>query len=95
MSEKKQKIDELENFLSDIECVSGWLMQDQIREVAEKLYYADYCKQTKGEWVFCPRWHDYEVDTYTCSRCGKRIREEEKQKMKYCPNCGARMKGGE
>lgn len=59
MSEKKRtvdeikEIDELENFLSgcgesNIECISNWLTQDQIREVAEQLWDAGYRKQ---EWI--------------------------------------------
>lgn len=105
MSEKKRtvdeikEIDELENFLSgcgesNIECISNWLTQDQIREVAEQLWDAGYRKKKDAEWILHSSIYDYEVDTYRCSGCGAVIRSDEKSRMRYCPGCGAKMEGG-
>lgn len=43
----------------------------------------------KGEWI-----HDNSHWKYrfNCSKCGYKLFEA---KTNYCPNCGARMKGGE
>jgi rubrerythrin len=49
--------------------------------------------QIEAKWVICPRFYDYEADTYACSMCRFVIRSDEKSKMKYCPNCGAHMEG--
>lgn len=42
-----------------------------------------------GKWRFCgsDRWND----AYECSECGKMAMDN----SKYCPNCGAKMDGGE
>lgn len=56
---------------------------------AERLYLAGYRKQSEGEWVkdnasqFKHR--------YNCSVCDYRFLGIP---TPYCPNCGARMKGG-
>jgi rubrerythrin len=58
--------------------------------LAERLYDADYRKQSEGEWVkdnasqFKHR--------YNCSVCDFR---QVGKPTPYCPNCGAMMKGGE
>lgn len=100
MSEKKRtvdeikEIDELENFISgcgesNIECISNWLMQDQIREVAEQLWDAGYRKRIEGRWT--PRHKDTQA---FCTKCGA-LRDIETQEFwSFCPNCGAKMKGG-
>ena len=62
---------------------------------AERLYNAGYRKQSVGEWV----WDD---DGYCrCSVCTQKAPvttqyqdEPMTTATKYCPNCGARMKGG-
>ncbi len=63
---------------------------------ASVLYNAGYRKQSEGEWI-------YNTDDFTphhrCSICGynkpiaagEGINQEPKN---YCPNCGAKMKGG-
>ena len=72
---------------------------------AERLFNAGYRKQSEGEWIpyesesyGC----DDETTWYKCSNCGKdaygRCWEDDWYSMpirsKYCPNCGAKMKGG-
>ena len=58
-------------------------------EIAEALYNEGYRKQSEGEWV-C------EVPPeLKCSICGFKIDGRYfVNKLKYCPNCGASMKGG-
>ena len=73
--------------------------------IAKALYNAGYRKQSEGEWIpyesesyGC----DDETTWYKCSNCGKdaygRCWEDDWYSMpirsKYCPNCGANMKGG-
>ena len=57
-------------------------------DYAEALYTAGYRKQSEGEWVRYP--HGSGI---YCSLC-KRKRRHKDIKDSYCPNCGAKMKGG-
>ena len=60
-------------------------------DIAEALYNAGYSKQSDGEWekrtfiIF-----DSEKVGYNCSECNTTWDTE----TKFCPNCGAKMKGG-
>ena len=91
---------------SDGECINvkkSIICKDTYKE-AEHLYKAGYRKQSEGEWIL-------EHKTYgkmRCSVCGKECPTERKpdpyedyQKTDYyitspfCPNCGAKMKGGD
>lgn len=65
------------------------------RMIAMDLYDAGYRKQSEGEWTY-----DYTgeellgtdaVYQYKCSLCG----EHSIVPWRYCPDCGAKMKGGE
>lgn len=65
--------------------------------MANRLYrYHNYRKQSEGEWVANPhisiskRGRTIHYATYKCSVCGK---WNGRKKQKYCPNCGAKMKG--
>ena len=44
---------------------------------------AEYRKQSEGEWK-------NGITGCICCVCG----EQEQRKFKFCPNCGAKMKGG-
>ena len=67
--------------------------------LAKALYKAGYRKQSEGEWV----WYTSPVclsgDLYSkCSVCGTSDPYQVttfKRRANFCPNCGARMKGGE
>ena len=56
-------------------------------KIAEFLYNEGYRKQSEGEWIY----QEYSMGHYVgkCSVC-----ECEADMTKYCPNCGACMKGG-
>jgi hypothetical protein len=70
-----------------------------ICEFAKSLYTAGYRKQSEGEWYVnymmskkpSKRGRIIQYTTYTCSVCGK---PNGRKKSKFCPNCGAKMKGG-
>ena len=57
----------------------------------------EYRKQSEGEWIAkeltstSKRGRTINYVTYKCSVCGK---WNGRHKQKYCPNCGAKMKGG-
>ena len=87
MSKEKQ-IEEMARIIDDNH---GFIVSSV--ETAEKLYNAGYRKQRVGEWLV--KWRStfpqYEPSEYQCSICGY-VRTV---KHKFCPNCGAKMKGGE
>lgn len=53
----------------------------------------DYRKQSEGEWI-----SNRQTDEYICSLCGAiapvDCLKEDFYKSEFCPNCGAKMKGG-
>jgi rubrerythrin len=61
---------------------------------AQSIYNAGYRKQKEGEWITS----DIPQEKYVCSVCGGACWYYDYQgyvaKSKYCPNCGAKMKGG-
>ena len=62
-----------------------------IKAECEALYNAGYRKQSEGEWIWTENGNaDYEK-YWVCSNC----KEHDFVKSKFCPNCGAKMKGGE
>jgi hypothetical protein len=66
---------------------------------AKKLYNAGYRKQKEGEWKMliynkhCSCGKSQKVARYECSVC-KRIADMQPYGLSFCPNCGAKMKGG-
>ena len=64
------------------------------QEYAERLYNAGYRKQIAGKWVKS----DIPQEKYVCSACGGACWyydfKGDVAKSRFCPNCGARMKGG-
>lgn len=50
---------------------------------------AGYRKQSEGEWIVCGMFDDF----LKCSICGDKHPWQTETEYKYCPNCGARMKG--
>ena len=58
--------------------------------IAKHLHYIGWRKQSEGEWIKEEPWNVRECVTWRCSVCKETFRD----KTKYCPNCGAKMKGG-
>ena len=56
--------------------------------MSEFLYNAGYRKQKDGEWK--PAYNNY--PRYVCTNCNHLFNNKT---FKFCPNCGAKMKGGE
>jgi hypothetical protein len=69
-------------------------MWEECHESAEALYNAGYRKQKEGEWIRRYSNHTDHLGTFKkydgdfCSVCG-----ELGGFSKFCPDCGARMKG--
>ena len=60
------------------------------QSVASDLYKVGYRKQIESAW------EAFDVPLMVrCSKCGVSILEIHRQHYSYCPNCGAKMKGGE
>lgn len=53
----------------------------------------------QGEWIGCrhedSEWLSPMADFYKCSMCSKIVNLLQMRSYKYCPNCGARMKGAD
>lgn len=85
---------DLVNGICDLDCWAG-------RHPAEAIYNAGYRKQTEGEWIL-----EYETfGKMICSNCKEEAPITHKLndslqldtvyvKKPYCPNCGAKMRGG-
>lgn len=58
---------------------------------------AGYRKERQGEWKFrVVRRRICDINhAITCSNCGFDIEMLQGKRYKYCPNCGAKMKGAE
>ena len=95
MSSREKQIEEM------VEVLKGVDRWDQARlgyyeSYAHAIYNAGYRKQSEGEWVDKPTGAYSRMQSW-CSACGKHsgIGGIESNRHKpYCPNCGAKMKGG-
>ncbi len=82
------------NFEMSVEC-----SPDEIQGVTDGMaLYAEYIKQlpsadvvevVHGEWLRTPTWWVY------CSVCGCEPPQETNATTRFCPNCGAKMDGGD
>lgn len=64
-----------------------------IAKEADRLYNAGYRKQSEGEWI-----QDVIAFCNVCSLCKAKVDRYaivcNSGKLNFCPNCGAKMKGG-
>lgn len=63
------------------------------RKAIFELPAADVAPVRRGRWALNKKYGDYE-----CSECGQgdvKAMDFTNLKMRYCPNCGARMEGAE
>ena len=84
MVNEQKKIDEMAKVISLVQYLGG--LEEK---VAEHLYEEGYRKQIEGEWIWTEKGEADCEKYWVCSVC----KEHEFVKTKYCPNCGARMKG--
>lgn len=67
-------------------------------DLAEALCDEGYRKQSVGEWVktqFVARTGFYTIKEFPCNQCGEKFEVAKgNELMHFCPNCGAKMKGG-
>jgi hypothetical protein len=102
----KEQIEEMWNIITtdcDNKCVGCEFENDDwcfTHRVVKALYNAGYRKQKEGEWVKATEWMrgDGEIYDYRCSSCNMLAEDggygNRDNLTKYCPNCGAKMKGG-
>ena len=88
MSREKQ-IEEIANVIYDDPNAYDTYWRSNCEQLAETIYNAGYRKQSEGRWT--PRHKDTKA---FCTKCGA-LRDIETQEFwSFCPNCGAKMKGG-
>lgn len=63
------------------------------RMMATDLYEKGYRKQRVGEWIDA-KYYIHNKQIYKCSECSKSEAKDALTSANYCPNCGAKMKGG-
>lgn len=102
MMEKQQKIVEMAKDICRVKHICNDVCKpisacDALR-YAERAVEAGYSKQSEGEWIekkhistSKTRGRTIHYATYKCSVCGK---WNGRKKQAFCPDCGARMKGG-
>lgn len=56
---------------------------------AEDIKNAPSAEPKKGKWVFKRLYH--EADECICSECGQLMTTAHGKRMRFCPNCGAKM----
>jgi hypothetical protein len=95
----KEQIEEMIKELCDYygtKCGGCGCKPCAIIEHCKALYNAGYRKQSEGEWIDKPTGAYGRMQSW-CSACGKHsgIGGIESNRHKpFCPNCGAKMKGG-
>ena len=99
MVSKEKQIEEMYNSLSEAYCSSArrydsYLRRETAEDMARRLVEDGYRKQSEGEWIEQPRPYEDEI---VCSVCGANFNTIDNctEKFDFCPNCGAKMKGGE
>ena len=96
---KEKHIEEMTKDICEIEYkgmkCDGCEQQCECRMFAEALYNTGYRKQSEGEWIEHIEKSSYLEDNvevyYNCSVCGT---SHWSIAPPFCPNCGAKMKGG-
>ena len=98
--EKEKQIEEMAIVIFESSPLPGmWMSHTRI--IAEVLYNEGWRKQSEGEWVGeADGYADGELvyDVWHCSECNHCIddgTDDPDLLPNFCPNCGAKMKGGE
>lgn len=82
-----KQIEEMASDLENHTCMS----QFQAEIASRTLYQLGYRKQKEAGWIVCGMFDDF----LKCSSCGYDTPWQTAIEHKFCPNCGARMKGDE
>ena len=101
---KEKQIEEMAEMLEIIENAREIYANDvtdhsENEYIREGLLDAGYRKQGEGEWKAYPDEHEICATEFVCSNCKESFCTNEMtdwefiETMKYCPNCGAKMKG--
>lgn len=84
-----------------IGCVDYWIDDDatddaQARAVAIKnaLRYMPSADAAQGKWIYDGQNFKGGIEWCHCSKCGKKMSVKGLSMYNFCPNCGARMRGG-
>ena len=90
MSEEKQIEEMADEQIGEMSAIiyTGGVLGKTSVDIAKILYAKCYRKQSEGEWVWKSNGY---MKRLHCSCCGM----QEEWETAYCPNCGAKMKGGE
>lgn len=67
--------------------------ETDIRGLLLCLHAADVAPVVHGRWIF--KRGNYEADECNCSECGQLMVTAVGKRANFCPNCGARMDGGD
>lgn len=90
MTKEKKIIEEMANIYYEAmlkaRATIGSMNEGAPKWYAKAFYNTDYRKQSEGEWGF-------DGMSWTCSECNEYATKG--IRTSFCPNCGARMKGGE
>ena len=93
----KEQIEEMAKDLDSCPYIAepiGCNKHDGSVKIAEYLYNAGYRRQSEGEWIILPEDDSPWDSVWKCGRCGANTTTEEPVYKNFCPNCGAKMKGG-
>ena len=94
----REALDRILNFCEEIDNhippdeTTGYKMLPDYFIVSRYLNEADYRKQKEGEWKY-----NEDCDCFVCSVCGNSALNNYRGlsvNSNFCPNCGAKMKGG-
>lgn len=73
------------------------IIPEECDKIAAILYDAGCRMQSEGEWETIPDYQPNKLAAYhhICSECKTFYKDIRPHGHKYCPECGAKMKGGE
>ena len=82
---------QIEEMRKEVASIHRFFLEDDDYEsldeyIADELYEKGYRKERQGEWKKV----NEKYPRYVCTACNHLYNNKE---YKYCPNCGARMKG--
>ena len=88
---KQEVLNYLDNVLHPIVSPNNWDVYSELHDMIEELPSAEPVRH--GKWEMKPDPYGFFDEIPVCSECGCTTKMREK--TKYCPNCGADMRGEE